>query len=247
MTLNSYAKKTEHLKGLHRGFPIVIVGNAPSLARTDMAKFSKIPTIGCNRILQHPTFRPTYLVGCDRRPYVEETKNGNFQRYADTVNMLFSTTIYDPAIKCYDTSPEPQPEFRWYPWRVGFSGSPFNWESFDKDMCSFGSITGPMLQMAVIMGARAIGIVGVDMQAPKTGNSIHFYQNEGAWEGYKSLKKLEPGGNVVRDKSVELYKKAFMVLDGMGIEVSNLNPDPDTRFSKLFGRVDIDEFLDANL
>uniref|UniRef100_A0A6M3INL3 Uncharacterized protein n=1 Tax=viral metagenome TaxID=1070528 RepID=A0A6M3INL3_9ZZZZ len=244
--INNQVMNTGKLHDRHVGGTIVLVGNAASLNDVDLSKIGSIPTIGCNRILRHPTFRPTYLMVADRRPYASEMTDGTYRRHARTTKMLFSTTIYDPKISCYDTPAEPLPTFPWYPWRVGVSSTPANWTTFRRPLCSFASITGPMLQAAVIMGATKIGIVGVDMQAPDSGDSIHFYKNEGAWEGYKTLPGVRPGGSIIADKTLSLYKQAVAWLFSHGVVVANLNPRPNTVFSRAFGRTDFEEFCSAN-
>jgi len=238
---------TSELVGAHKGETIFVVGNAPSLNDTDLTRVSdRFVTIGCNRILLHPTFKPTYLFGSDRRPYYAEIDNGNLGKNADAIKIMLSTTIFDPAISCYNTQAAQEPSFRWYPWRVGVSSSPFNWTNFSEPLCSFGSITGPMIQAAVIMGAARVCIVGVDMQVPKTekGETIHFYKHEGNWEGYRTMPEMEPGGAIINDKSVEVYRRAFRELGKMGVSVFNLNPWINTRFSTLFGSTNINAFME---
>jgi hypothetical protein len=227
------------LEGMHAGEAMLVIGNAPSLNDVPEEVLMSVPSIGCNRILQHPWFVPTYVVVSDRRVYYEELSN-----YECTeASMMLSTTIFDPKIRCYDTKPPGEPKFPYYAWRVGASSTPYEWETFDRPLCSMASITGPMFQAAAIMGARRIGIVGIDMEAPKTGNSIHFYENEGKWEGYKGRPDYSPGCKVVRDKSVDKYHRAFKEMRGRGIKVANLSPWHETRFSQLFGVSDPKEFL----
>jgi hypothetical protein len=242
---NQFIRNPAVLHGKHQGEHIVIVGNAPSLNRVDLSQLDNTTTIGCNRILQHKTFRPTYLMVSDRRPFYHEQSLHNYNRNAKTVNIMLSTTIFDPTIKCYDTKPSALPGYEWYPWKCGVSSTEFNWTDFAKPLCSFASITGPMLQAAIIMGASKVGIVGVDMQAPKANASMHFYENEGPWEGYKGLPEAKPSSSIVKPTTLAQYKQAFEALGDMGIEVLNLSPDQNTVFSKEFGCHSYEGFIDA--
>jgi hypothetical protein len=245
---SKYVRDSAKLHGAHKGETIIVVGNAPSLAETDLSALDRFVTIGCNRILMHDTFRPTYLVCSDRRPYKEEIDSGRLEKHSDSVKMLFSTTIYDPAIQCHGAPPMEYPKFPWHPWRVGVSSSPFNWTTFDEPLCSFASISGPMIQAAVIMGATRIGIVGIDMQTPPSAKrgSTHFYKNEGLWEGYnKDLKARKPGDPVVRDSSLKRYKEAFHELGTKGIDIYNVSPWDWTRFSREFGTTTMADFLEV--
>ena len=224
----------------HRDDTIVLVGSAPSLNDTDLSLLGGTPTIGCNRILNHPTFRPTYLMTSDRRPYIEEMAHGNYEKYCRALKIMLSTTIFDRNIICHNTPCQKPPNFLWYAWRVGCSSTPFNWANFEQPLCSFGSILGPMLQAAVIMGAARIGIVGVDMECTSAA-SLHFYK-DASWEGLNDRpRKL--GDKVIRGSSLDLYVKAWKELSGRGIELANLSPWTNTRFSKCFGAVDMKSFL----
>lgn len=228
----------------HRDGTVIIVGSAPSLRDVDMDAVSKLPTIGCNRILQHEKFKPTYLMVADRRPYMEEVGNHNYGRNAKDIKILLSTTIFDKKISCHGTNAQPLPGFTWYPWRVGVSSTPFNGTSFAIPLCSFASISGPMLQAACIMGAKRIGVVGVDMERPKKG-PMHFYQ-EADWEGANSG-AYKPGQQILPDKQLSQYRNAFEWLKGHGIEVVNLSPWKDTVFSKAFGTSDLHEFVSQSI
>ena len=236
----TYKQDTSQLHKIHQGDTIIVVGNAPSLADTDMKTVALFNTIGCNRILKHPTFRPTYLMTSDRRPYYAEIEEGNYHRHAESVKILLSTTIFDHTISCHGTIAAKAADFRWYPWRVGVASSPFNWKTFNAPLCSFASISGPMIQAAVIMGAKRIGIVGIDMQMPDSGSG-HFYGDQGQWE----CAGKKPGDPVIRDKNLQLYKDAFRELGAMGIDMYNLSPWPDTRFSREFGCTDIKDFVEV--
>jgi hypothetical protein len=234
-------RNTGVLHNKHAGDTIIVVGSGPSLKDVPLDRFSDIPTIGSNRILQHPTFKPTYLMVADRRPYMEEIENLNYAKNAKRVRILLSTTIFDPRIKCHGTAAQPMPGFGWYPWTVGVSSTPFNGTSFAMPLCSFASISGPLLQAAVIMGAKRIGLVGIDMEAPKSGKSIHFYK-EAKWEGGRSG-AYSPGQQIINDKLLKRYKGAIDWLRSKGVMVSNLSPWKNTAFSRAVGTQDLEKFL----
>jgi len=237
--------KSKELKGRHEGATFLVAGCAPSLADLELYPPSEVISIGPNRILNHPHFVPNYVMLCDRLPYSLDHQMGVYHQFVGDVTYLASTTIWDPKIKCRGMEVLPQPDFPYYPWRVGTTGSPINLDSLEVPLCSFGTIAGPMIQAAAIMGAKRIGVVGVDFIAPKVGPA-HFYE-EGKGEG--QLDNRAPWGKDTislapvrfEDRFTELRRR----LKGLGIEIVNLSPVKDTPFSSIFGNEDFEEWINA--
>lgn len=233
-----YAKTDRQLKGSLKGETILMVGTAPSLNELDLHAIGDIPTLSCNRILTHGQLTPTYLLIADRRPYWPELTAGHLADYADKGKLLLSTTLFDKKINCGGIPPMRVPRFKWHPWRVGVCSTPINWDTFAKPLCSFASVGGPMLQAAVILGAKRIGIIGIDMVAPKRG-SMHCYPDGGD----RTHATLQPDGTMGPLPTMKRFAEAKLALESMGIEIQNLSPAVDTPFSKVFGNGEYEPFL----
>jgi len=232
-------------RGFHDGEYMLLVGAAPSLNQVDLGRFAGIASMGANRILQHETFTPTYLVLCDRTPYVPEVESGRLHGYAQSDGIILaSETIWDPSIKSRGIPAQPKPTFDHYTWRVGTCSTPFNWTDLQKPLCSFGTIIGPMIQMAVVFGAKKIGLVGVDLCAPPAAKSIHFYENEVAGEGLRAPGVFRgPNGRIGSQLTLELLADAKVALKRLGVAIYNLSPVLDSPMSGVFGNAPIEEFL----
>ena len=236
--------KSKELKGRHEGATFLVAGCAPSLADLDLYPPSEVVSIGPNRILNHPHFVPNYVMLCDRLPYSIDYKMGIYHEFASQVTYLASTTLWDPSIRCRGYPVVPEPDFPHYPWRVGVRSTPINLDSFEELLCSFATIAGPMIQAAVIMGAKRIGVVGVDLQAPIKG-SMHFYK-EGKGEELRGkagavdgLKDISPKGCI--DRFHDLKK----LLAKRGVEIANLSPAKNTPFSSVFPTQDFEGWINA--
>jgi len=221
---------------------MLVVGNSFSLEGLDLA--AGIPAISCNRILRHPTFVPTYLMMADREAYIQERDEDRLLRYVMTGGkLMLSETIFDPEIigrradkdKSREYPAQPEPGFLHYRWRVGAWHTKPNFETFGDLLCSCANICGPMLQAAVIMGAREIGVVGVDMMWPD-GKDSHFYgdgKEVGAFK-FVSLPQI-----------LATFRKMRNELETMGIKVWNLSPYKNTPFGRVFNHQDYESFTQA--
>jgi hypothetical protein len=234
--------KSKTLRNKHKGSKFLVCGNAPSLGDVDLLIPPGVVTIGANRILNHPYFVPDYLMLCDRLPYSIDLKKGLYHEYENDVTYLVSTTLYDPTIKCRGFPVVPKPDFRFFPWRVGTMGTDINITTMEEKLCSFGTIAGPMIQAAIIMGASEVGVVGVDLVAPITG-TMHFYKEgkgeelrgkEGAIDGKKDI---SPRGCLDR------FSKLRCVASKAGVTITNLSPVKDSPFASVFPSHDFDEWI----
>jgi hypothetical protein len=178
----------------------------------------------------------------DREPFVQERDSGRLEEYgANDGILLLSETIFGPAIegrradkdKSRQLPAQPELDYEWWSWRVGAWHTHCNWKTFGELFASGMNIFIPMLQAAVIMGAKKIGVVGVDMQWPKKGPSHHF--GDGKAVGASPF----PGLKMI----LHLFKRAKKQLDKMGVKVYNLSPVKNTPFASVFGRTEIEEFL----
>ncbi|KKK55278.1 hypothetical protein LCGC14_3076150 [marine sediment metagenome] len=226
---------TDELDGRHPGETIVIVGCARHVKDMDLRPLERFTTIGCNRLLLHPYFRPNYLMVADRRPYHKEMEAGRYKQWSDRITMMFSTSMYDPIIKCHGAPIETPPtDFKWLPWRVRGSSSAMNWSTLGESVNSFASIAGPMLQAAVIMGAKRVAMVGIGIVP---GPVKHLYDEREAWTGAGSP-----------PTTLRCFERAKTELDKMGIPVHVCSPEDNLtesvrRLQKAYGHCTYEDFL----
>ena len=209
---------------------IVIVGNAKYVDAFDLHKLDGIETIGCNRILLHPYFRPTHLVVCDRRPYIPELESGRLQKWADKGDILLSTTLWDPNISCANTPVQKRPKFRHREFPLSGSRSKMNWESLKKPFCSCANTGIALFQFARVLGATRIGVTGIGLVPPVDLQKGHFY-GEDEWGQQPSSNKAFLAAERARDE-----------LKAMGVPVFNLSLEK-AEMENLFGRYDFDKFI----
>ena len=175
---------TSTLKNCHKNQTILVLGNAHSLCNVPLRWLDDYITIGCNRILR--LYTPSYYIVSDRNPYEEDLeyiKKGTFGK-------LLSTTIFNTSFK---TRNQPNvaelPAFDWYPWTPTLHSekNPENVPSKDivldptTKFYTYKNIAPPMIQFAASMGAKTIGLLGIDMKWPSHKKS-HFW-GEGAASG----------------------------------------------------------------
>ena len=220
------------LDGKHKGETIVLVGSAPYIRKMDLHPLENITTIGCNRNLLHPYFRPTYLMVSDRRPYMREMAAGRYKKWADRVTMMFSTSMYDPIIKCHGAPIQTQPtDFPWFPWRARGSSSEMNWVTLSESVNSFANAGGPMMQAAVIMGAKRIVLIGLGLAPP--GSKGRFYSRKPEeWSTGRGS-----SGN-----SARCYKRAKPELDKLGIQVDVCSME-NAFIESIYGKYPYAKFL----
>ena len=236
----------QSFRGKHEGEKIVLVGSAPSLNDVDLAPLAGMfTTIGSNRILMKDGFKPTYLVLCDRTPYGVEYRSGRVHKYVEGGGIvLASNTIWDPGIKSRGVGVFPEPDFNYYYWRVGSCSTPISFTDLGKPICSFGTIIGPMIQIAAVFGAKEIGVVGVDLMAPLTAKSIHFYSQEEAKEGRRAEGVYRGDGTSLASlRTIETLRQARDMSQDYGFEILNLSPVTDGPFADVFGNTSIEDFM----
>ena len=153
---------------------------------------------------------------------------------------MLSETIFDPEIKgrradkdkSREYPAQPRPRFDYYSWRVGMWNTRLNFDTFQDFLCSCANIFGPMLQAAVILGAREVGVVGVDMVWPDKGQS-HFYGDGKKVGAFPFVSLLQ---------ILALFKKMRDTLETMGIKVWNLSPHKNSPFGRVFNHQNYETF-----
>ncbi len=210
---------------------IVIVGCAKYLTRLPLELLNDMDTIACNRILLQDNFRPKRLVVADRRPYIPELKAGRLQ-WASTngIEVFLSSTLWDAKISCADTPVQRRPKFKFTEFRVTGSKGPMNWKTLKKPINSFANTGLSLLQLAVILGAKRIGMTGVGIVPAVEQQEGHLY-------GLDSWGQKQSGPNCER-----ACRRAKKELDRMGIGVFNLSLE-DGLLEQIFGRYDFKRFV----
>lgn len=158
--LRENEKKLFALKNKYAGKRIFIIGNGPSLKKTDLTLLKEEITIGCNGlflIFEEMGFLPTFytvedtLVAEDRAETINQIKGTTKIFSADLSNVLLpdADTIYANFRRSY----HPFPLFSDNAARKIFWG---------------GTVTMMNLQLAYFLGSREVYLVGVDhnYQAP---------------------------------------------------------------------------------
>jgi hypothetical protein len=209
---------------------IIIIGCAGYLKHIDLHRFDHLETIGCNRILLHPTFRPDHLVIADRRPYIAELKSQRLKKWSGKLDLLLSTSLWNKKISCANTPVQRKPKMRHRQFRLHGTRGKMNWESIDKSFCSFGNTGGLLLQMAVVMGATHIGMTGVGIVRKETAG--HFYKEVDHWGQHPSGKRVE-----------DCFHRAKNELKKRGVVVRNLSLENEA-LEEIFPRYSIDKFLE---
>ncbi|KKN51266.1 hypothetical protein LCGC14_0624270 [marine sediment metagenome] len=220
----------------------IVIGGAPHVADMDLHPLAGITSIASNCFLRHPYFKPHYLMLSDRRPYIRENEAGRLARHAEDLRILLSITMFDPAVKCHGSPIQTRPPWRWFPWKVYGSVKAHNFDTFGKPLCSCATIGGPMVQAAAIMGAKRIGIVGIDMYAPKQG-SMHFYKETHPYEGRSTATIQRDGTTMGPPKAMQRLADMKRELEARGVEVLNLSPNKGTPFAKAFGNYPYAKFV----
>ncbi len=220
------------LDGKHKGETIVLVGSAPYLKDMDLHPLDGITTIGCNRNLLHPYFRPTYLMASDRRPYIKEMQAGRYKEWADRVKMMFSTSMYDPIVKCHGSPIQTPPtDFPWFPWRARGSSSAMNWTTLSDSLNSFANAAGPMMQAAVIMGAKRIMMMGLGL-VPAGSKGRFYAKKPEAWSS----------GRGSSHNSERCFRRAKPELDKLGIQVDVCSLE-NAVLESIYGKYPYKKFL----
>lgn len=214
---------------------IVIVGCAKYLSRLPLELLNDMDTIACNRILLQDKFRPKRLVVADRRPYIPELKSGRLAWAAKNgIEVFLSSTLWDPKISCADTPVQRRPKFKFTEFRVHGSRGPMNWKTLKKSINSFANTGLSLLQLAVILGAKRIGMTGVGIVPAVEKQQGHVYGNTA---GEDSWGQKQSGPNCER-----ACRRAKRELDKMGVQVFNLSLESGV-LESIFGRYDFRRFV----
>ena len=197
------------LKGRYAGGPLLVVGNGPSLNRTPLDEFAKIPSIGMNKIdLIFPkvAWRPSLIAS---------TNNVVVKQHAE-VFAKSDIPIY-LAWKCRWFAPK-SPSIRYFNMSLS--------EKFSEDASvrigSAATVTYPALQFAHYTGADPVIIVGVDHNFDKTGKDNAYEKRTGADVNHFDPNYFKAGtywGLPNLDASERVYLRARHAFEQVGRRV----------------------------
>lgn len=239
------------LVGRHHGESCVLMGNAPSMLKLPLGYLAirqsekAITTIGCNRILG--LYVPDYYLVCDRRPFAE-------YRWLITrspCTLLLSDTLFDSGVV---SSCEAQPPlarcvdyYGWRPTTVGEldkrvdPGRAMRGDlevvetNPEKPLHSGANIAYCMLQWAIILGFKRIGLIGIDLHEKfERGKPSHV-------GGGDASKGCRPAPR----KTLTFFAAALAWAERCktGISIVNLSPVKGP-LDKFMGRARFVDFLD---
>jgi len=217
--------------------PIIVMGNSYSLKMPDLKLLERFIIIGCNRGLKDAAIYPDYLLINDREPYMQERDDGRLKDAAKSgIKLLLGRGMFDTKVRCQRF--DDQPEIPTQPLPVDFSYATFdvchkcptNITTFANTLHSFANIAGPMTQAALILGAKKIGFIGIDMKWPEDGPSHHY----GDGEKVGAYKFAHVRHTMLRFKMLKAQTNAQMF---------NLSPITGTPFSAVFGNTSLKDFL----
>lgn len=238
--------------------PVLVMGNSPTMTHLPVELLKRVPTIGCNRALQWKEFAPDILMVADREPYAQEYRAGRLDIAVNRkTKILVADSVFDPSILLrgpysnLDRRAQPVPaSFDPYIYKIGprkkewtyesvAAGKhtlPINVSTFESPVVSCLNIAGSMLQAAAILGAKVIGVIGIEFQWPK-GKASHFYGDGtkvGAYPQDSSLNEILSAMRQIKLK----FKEA-------GITVINLSPVTHSPFATVFKRGSLESFKQA--
>jgi len=179
----------------HKGEIIAVLGNGPSMAKIDFQLLDRFTTIGTNNIVR--IYDPNYLVLLDKK----------------AMEWYWRLVEKSEAIKFYTQEEDLPFVYHRYIKYLPGQGSPKLAPKFTDGLCwSYTSIF-PAISLAYIFGARAVILLGVDMN-----DNSHFYSDD---DGTKKGGMPFPTMNLIHRDFAEL--KGFC--DESKFTVYNGNPD----------------------
>ena len=212
--------KLRALKQRHRGQRIFIIGNGPSLKKTNIRLLKKEITIGCNGIFlifDEMGFLPTYYT-------VEDTLVAEDR--ANTINRIQGTTKVFPYDLRYCLRPDSDTIFINFLRR--YRGFPQFSPLFENRAYWGGTVTYLNMQLAYYLGAREIYLVGIDhnYSAPATGDT---QQGTVITSGSQDRNHFDPGyfgpgfryHDPMPERMETAYRKAKKFFESHGVAIYN--------------------------
>lgn len=206
---------------------VVVLGNSPALKKVNLSLLDKFMTIGVNRIGR--VYTPTALLFTDppilaaEEPFYRAFKGPIFVWH----NYAKSWVHELPNARYFLLGPPSRPSGWVWP------------ETLKDPLIRQGTTTAYCLQLAVLGGARVVGMLGVDFSAVQQSlrgeTDTHFYGNGPALQS--------TGGGDWHDIHAEFYTKFPAWAASKGTTAINLTPFPDTPINRAgWPKLSLEEF-----
>jgi len=154
---------------------VVILGNSPALKEVDLSVLDDVVTIGVNRVAG--VYKPSALLFTDPPIYYVEKET-----YDTFEGPIFTWHGITHSLECLK-----RPNVRYFNLQPEIMNlKHIKWPStLDDPLIREGTTPPYAIQMAVLGGAKAVGILGVDHSAPDRharGQETHFFGTvRGSW------------------------------------------------------------------
>lgn len=210
------------------GQPVVILGNSPALSAVDLSPLKKVKTIGVNRVCR--IFTPDVLLFVD--PPILEAEEAHYKEFKGPIltwqNFRKSWVHDRENARFFNLGPmAPPPKWVWP-------------KSKNDALIREGTTTAYALQIAVLMRASAIGMIGVDFSAPDNAlkkQPTHFY---GDGRPIRSS-----GGGGYNQIHQAFYGKFRQWAASYNVPVFNLSPFSDTPIHKAgWPKLTVEQFVE---
>lgn len=163
--LRGLPRPLESLRDRHRGRPMLVVGNGPSLNRTPLDRFAHVPAIGMNKIsllFPRTSWRPAYILACNN-PVVRQ--HAEFFRTSEIPVLL--------AYKCrWFLGRGPRRNVRFY----NMFPDPAFSTDFSRGVGMASTVSYVALQFAYYLGANPVIIFGIDHNFQHRPDTHQAYQ-----------------------------------------------------------------------
>jgi hypothetical protein len=148
------------------GKAVVVLGNSPALKAVDLEPLKRVQTIGVNRIGR--IFTPNVLLFTD--PPILQDEEAFYKAFQGPIltwqNYRPSWVHSAPNARFFNLGPQAMPAHWVWPRNKAAA------------LIREGTTTAYALQIAILMGAKAVGMLGVDFSAPdlvQKKEHTHFY------------------------------------------------------------------------
>lgn len=210
-----------------KGRAVVVLGNSPAVGKVDTTLLTKVTTIGVNRIFKAVT--PDVYLFTDK--VIEEAEADNIRKFTGPI---LTWQNYDKSF-VHD-----MPNARYF--LLGNMSTPalWKWPSSLKDpLIREGTTTAYCIQLAVLGGAAAVAILGVDFSVPNIQAmgkpETHFY-GSGAPTG-------STGGGEWQAHA-PFYSAIPAWAEKFGVKVYNLSPFETTPIHKAkWPKISLEQFV----